>query len=741
MHPPLFALRRALTAVFAFVLIPTALCCAQGPPSIKAAAVGFAGVSKAGFWTPVVVDVQGGDQDWRGELLIETPDSDGVPTTFRDARRREVRAGETVRLFGYAKLGRQQTEVTIRLTSADSGVADATQRITLGGARRARSAMQRLYVTLGDSIGIQQALDRRRRSERERNVTVQLDSTAALPDRAIGFDSVTVLAIATSREGLIESLTRDQLAAMGEWVRNGGRMILCAGRRAEIAIGPQGVLREYAPGTLVRVEQQQDTSNLESFVKAREQLPPFTMAMLDEPRGVLVEDLRVRDRLEQIRPVILRTPYGFGDVVFIACDLDLPPLSNWIGRSGLVDAVLRLRSGRIAADAFEPSGRSQYGYIDMSAQLRTAMDQFRDADGELQVANVFFSLVVILIVVYGLLIGPGDYWLLRGLLGRRMQWTWLSFPLVIVACCSLVLWLNRTWKGDQIRATQCDIVDIDAETGWTRGATMAHVFTPASGLLDVQLISKAPAELQQLGRHDLVWQGAPGSALGGLDSTTLPLFDQAYRIEYGAASQAAILGVPVGTGGSRSFVGHWNATTSLGRSSYLFDSNGRLDGELANPLNVTLRDCILMYGNWSYRLDAALAPGQTIPVAALTHRDLEWRLTRRRVAREDATFTMAPWDAGDQDIARIVEIMMFHAAAGGDSYTQLPNEYLGRLDLSRLLRSGRAILLGKAEGVGATLQSGDRNLSELAEGRLVFCRVVLPVLARKRASTRDAPQS
>ena len=62
-----------------------------------------------------------------------------------------------------------------------------------------------------------------------------------------------------------------------------------------------------------------------------------------------------------------------------------------------------------------------YGYNDLAGQLRSALDRF---DG---VRLVPFWLVAGLIVVYLLLIGPGDYFFLRKLVGR-MEWTWLTFP-------------------------------------------------------------------------------------------------------------------------------------------------------------------------------------------------------------------------------------------------------------------------------------------------------------------------
>ena len=45
-----------------------------------------------------------------------------------------------------------------------------------------------------------------------------------------------------------------------------------------------------------------------------------------------------------------------------------------------------------------------------------------------------FFVVALLVIVYILLIGPGDYFLLRRL-GRGMQWTWITFPTIVVALC------------------------------------------------------------------------------------------------------------------------------------------------------------------------------------------------------------------------------------------------------------------------------------------------------------------
>ncbi len=66
-----------------------------------------------------------------------------------------------------------------------------------------------------------------------------------------------------------------------------------------------------------------------------------------------------------------------------------------------------------------------YGYSDLAGQMRSALDRFTG------VRQAPFWLVAGLIVAYILLIGPGDYFFLRKVV-RRMEWTWLTFPSIVV---------------------------------------------------------------------------------------------------------------------------------------------------------------------------------------------------------------------------------------------------------------------------------------------------------------------
>ena len=62
------------------------------------------------------------------------------------------------------------------------------------------------------------------------------------------------------------------------------------------------------------------------------------------------------------------------------------------------------------------------------------------------------------------------------------------------------------------------------------------------------------------------------------------------------------------------------------------------------------------------------------------------------------------------NVGRIAEMMMFYEIAGGSSYTGLSHNYQGRTDLSDLLTSQRAILVGELKGSSLSARSDLRPI-------------------------------
>ena len=110
---------------------------------------------------------------------------------------------------------------------------------------------------------------------------------------------------------------------------------------------------------------------------------------------------------------------------------------------------------------------------------------------------------------------------------------------------------------------------------------------------------------------------------------------------------------------------------------------------------------------------------------ATPKRTLRWWLTRRTLY-EDLEVT-TPWDQYDWDVPRIVEVMMFHEAAGGDAYTGLLNRHQSFVDLSGQLNTGRAFLVGRSKRAAAILVGGESWVTDIPTQQWTFYRIVIPV--------------
>ena len=73
---------------------------------------------------------------------------------------------------------------------------------------------------------------------------------------------------------------------------------------------------------------------------------------------------------------------------------------------------------------------------------------------------ISFGWVALFILFYILLVGPIDYFVLKRLF-KRLELTWITFPLIVIVV-SVVAYLAAYYsKGDDLRVNKVDLVQID----------------------------------------------------------------------------------------------------------------------------------------------------------------------------------------------------------------------------------------------------------------------------------------
>jgi hypothetical protein len=725
-----------LLALVALIALLSSVAMAQDgdPPSpqglhIAQVSVGFSGAYKVGFWTPVEVAIRGGDEAQTGRIRLLLPDGDGEMTEVTSDRAVQVLPGGTSRMRLYAKFGQVEGSLKVQFVADGEVLTSLELTANYDQGRRyfpyAMDSTDELILTLGPALGVASALQAgESNADGPSARVVQLPGVEGLPTRWYGLEGVDAVVLATSRPEVYRSLTptQAQSRALIEWVEMGGRLVMCVGREAPELLAPGAVLDDLAPGKFSEMIALRRTAPLENYLDTTERIDAGPRFRVEAPKLVDVEG-RIEThegRRATDLPLVIRAPRVFGEVVFMAIDLDRPPFATWEGRSQVINKLLArtvARAIEVESDAL--GSVTTVGYNDLVGQLRAALDQFRG------VRMVPFALVAALVVGYLLLIGPLDYWLVKKVL-RRMEATWITFPLWVIGI-SVVAYYSAYWlKGRDLRVNEVELVDVDMASGQIRGTTWSNIFSPRPDTYNLSLDTKLPgvATPPQPPQVLLSWMGLPGGGLGGMSSNSKgSLFRDAYQF---SPTLDRLENVPIQVWSTKGITSRWRQRASLPLEFELTeDSERMLRGRLANQLGVELRDARLFYDRWVYPI-VMIPDGGEIAVGESLQPLLSKTLLTRERTEEDR-LAVSNYDEESLDVERTVEMMMFHNLAGGAPYTGLWNRYQSFSDLTSTLRSGRAVLVARLAAPVATLLRDDQAMAADDTQRWSYIRFVLPV--------------
>lgn len=766
-----------LLAVAVCVAAKPAVCRAyqQQGPTLVGIRVGLEDQYKVGHWTQVVLTVSGGNEAVTGTVELIAPDGDGLPARFTSRPQRFL-PGVFTRVALYAKIGRPDNELLATLVDENQRElarrrfetrleADATHH------RIAHDATALLYATLGSPVGLPSLLADPTRSRGDESLAV-LPSAADLPTRWYGYDGVTRLVLSSGRSQLYDDLTAAtaQLEAIEQWVELGGHVILCAGPSSPELLAPGGAFAGLAPGRFERLVPLSELRALETYAGASAPIPAPPGDADDRLQVPLLVDVKGRVEVREGGvPLVIRAARGLGEVTFIGVELDDPRLRSWPDRHRLLAHLLN------RADILEETAQSSttpyhvmatYGYSDLSGQLQSALENFRG----IRIAP--FWLVAALVLGYIALIGPVDYFLVKRVF-KRMELTWITFPLIVVVVSGSAYVLAGAMKGDQLLLSQIDLVDVDVEGQLVRGTTWFSLFSPRMAGYNLTLepefpeppatatagastgagagagdaageaattgagASRAaapPADGRVESSQQLVsWLGLPGAGLGGMQRGNLPAVLSGRPYDF-ALDLDALEQVPIRVWSTKLFTSRWENRGP--QVAALFDADlregvrGSLEGRIVNRLPWDIRDALLAYDRWVYPIDelragAALDLGQM----AGQRRDLRNELSgRSNEVSPYVRFGDAPsYDVLSRDVERVLRQMMFYAVSGGETSVELTNRYEPFVDLSGHLQLGRALLVFRGDDRAAEVHVDGRSLADQNIQHWTYYRLVLPV--------------
>ncbi len=750
----------SFSAVLSFLLLVTCVMGSEPSPTVRIEQVdvGFDGYYKVGKWAPLTATISA-TQPVTVRLVVDVLDPDGRVTSM-PSEKFELSPDGTNRHSTVFRSGRLDSQLEIRVvetgrTDADRVKVLHTQHLRhsandLPSLRAPLKQSATIWVTLGNPAGFNSSSansvqhDSKSKdvaSATDPKIVVHFQNVEQLPNQLKGYDGLDALIVSGQYE-----LDEQRNAALREWVQMGGHLVVSVGSNASAYRNSQ--LARWIPIPVVGDLQRRELSALEIFADSTQRI--LSPGRVNGARLSAMEGKVLVDTLDG--PLLVRVPVGFGRVTLLGMDLDRPPLKGW--------PAVTVLSRRLVADRRESTqfreqnvrGRlSHSGITELASQLHAIQEHFPD------IPRFSFWMIMGLTTFYLLIIGPIDYWIVHRVL-KKPQFTWITFPAMVIVCGLLAMWLARWTNGDGLRVNQLDLVDIDGRSQIVRGHTWLTVYSPAHQRYRISVQSldsqwrrtrqadqgeKKTALTDESVRPVVTWNGIPENAYRGMYRSG---GFEIGRTEYRFAHQAtAIENIPIPIWSTKSLTACWNHQgEALVNSSLKSTGVSQLSNTMLHHLPVAIDDWIVAYGNQVFyphsKQYRKLKPG--VPwdpngpgVDSRTLKGYLTRATKTQVKRRDGLgadilIEQADYDPLSLDPTQLIRILTFHEVVGGPGYTGLTNHAMRKFDFSNMLALDRAVLFGKIDRSAAKLNVTKANGQPVpftCDRQVAYVRVLLPV--------------
>ena len=719
--------------------------------------VGFQERYKVGTWTPVWLQLRGGLDGFNGLLEVIAEDEDGTPTVIRQPV--QVAAGGTQRVTAYVRPGSMNSDfATLRFRDGKSGRAVAPD-VVIGnvlGSKPPEPLSQDDYqlLSLGRPAGIDMIpslpgynankANNAVPGSRAREVLVPrlqaIDDL--LPGRWYGYDAVDVVVVDTNDKEMLATLSGNRGEALKQWVQRGGHLVVAVSSGWQAV--NDGLLGEMLPVKLNGQVQVSPFDSLESFTGGSHQVAfenePARVAKFEEidARGgkVIASTLST--------PLVVRGPYGFGRVTVIGLDVDSKPFTGWPDRALFFVKALDLKGANTAVNPTGTGTRIITNNVsDLATLVRRTLDQFKG------VTLIPFGWVAGFIVLYILMIGPGDYFFLKKVL-KRMELTWITFPTIVITVSLLAYYAAYVVKGTDLRVNKIDVVDVDLEAKAARGMSWVNLFSPQNRDYSVALVPispdrEAPADAKTVVTPPpgtevvLSWFGAPESGLRGMNTRGQGMGFGGGGYSYGPIGKAEELeDVRVGIWSTKGFVARWFGPAPSAGSIVDVDlqpvGSDRLAGTITNRLPVAMKDTIVAFGKQVYYKVGTIEPGETFELGNSSDRSLDRALASYLQEKRQTFIPVNYYMSQNETIDRVnlIREMMFHDSDASGLET-VPSRTHHELDLTGQLALGRPILVATIDRPGTQLVLGNTP-GEAKTDQTTLLRVIMPLKKEAEAA-------
>ncbi len=567
----------ALSAVLAGLALPALAGAAQADNHNLSVTghVGYHGVTKQGEWMPVNLDITNKGADFQGSVEI-APDTSSLG----------IKGGVVMGQYGPVENAVYQVPLSLP--------AGATKHLRLYAAADIPGMPVAVRVIENGHSVFAQALP---------SVTSTSVLVGVLSDEPTAFDDFAALRFPSSLIPKVVHLTRDELpdsevmlrafdliaindfatdgftagqrAAITDYVANGGSLLLGAGASWHKTLA--GIGADLVPMQLTGT----------SIIANSPAVPGA--ANLEVATGNVSGGRTWLASGSQ--PLVLEKSVGNGIVTLATFDWAQDPMASWSGTKDLLRQVA-VRDYFGSQSAGSPLGIGGGGPVPYSiggggtslSQRSNLMVQPLNNLPALDLPS--FTVTGLLILAYVLLVGPGNYVLLR-VLGRR-ELSWVTVPAIAIVFAAGAYGIAIGTKGHSVQSNQISIVHVLPGSSHAFQESYTGVFAPTRGDYSIK-IAGSKVLIAPLG----------GGSYGNVQGSIRVLPD---------ANAVDILGVTAYN--LRGFATE-GTTSAPALTAHLQFTQGNLVGVVENHSTMAFTDAVLVAGD-AYQALGPIAPGASL---------------------------------------------------------------------------------------------------------------------------------
>lgn len=570
----------AAVALISLGLLAPVAAAEGADPRIVAAAGAWGPTVTPGMWTPIAVDLEGGEHDRQVTLeavlqyAVPVPGTGGpnqppetrlVPMAAY-GRLESVAAGVAKQAVLWVPMG-YGNSVTVQLRDGEEVLAQ--QPLEFGFGR----AGWPLIGVLGDDGALAQTVRRIELTYEGLAVPPDLAELqpASTPDNSQWLQSLAALVVQGSAPA---DLTHGQREAVRQWVAAGGHLVIAGGPTAAES------LQVLPPDTLPLSVLPGGRGSLAELAVWSPSPPPTAAAVVAhlEPAGGTVLTAGADG------PLVWWTTLGNGSVTVLAFDPTIAPLTGWDGLPALLYGLLSPALQTQAVQRGMPMGLPMY-----ANNLASFVDTLP--------ARAFpaWQTVALLLGGFALLAGPVAHLTLGRL--RRRQWAWVVVPLLALVAAAGIYGVGVGALGRDVLTSVVSRVQLNAD-GTARQSLSLGVFAPSRR--GINIIVPAETAVQVSDAVNPWGMGGPWQA--GIGS------EPPYRVLMGRNTEVQFLDTS-----TRMHAVSWQQPlTAVGSiDATIVAEQQRLVGSVTNNTPYHLDNAAVIMGQTAGRL-GAMAPGETV---------------------------------------------------------------------------------------------------------------------------------